>query len=78
MVELNWFLSNLNFTHETSKENVAFLDYNANLNNGMICRELNTKCTDYHQYLHYNSSHPERIKKSIFYNQTLRWSNICF
>ena len=60
MVELNWFLPNLNFTHETSKENVAFLDYNANLNNGMICRELHTKCTDYHQYLHYNSSHPER------------------
>lgn len=48
MVELNRFLPNLNFTHETSKE-FFFLD------NGMICTELHTKCTDYHQYLHYNS-----------------------
>ena len=59
MVELNRFLRNLNFTHETSKENVAFSDNNVNLKNGIIYTELHIKSANYLQYIHYNSSHPE-------------------
>lgn len=59
MVELNRFLRNLNFTHEISKENVAFSDNNVNLKNGIIYTELHIKSTNYLQYIHYNSSHPE-------------------
>ena len=33
---------------------------------------LYRKYTDCHQYLHYNSSHPEHTKRSITYCQTLR------
>ena len=35
------------------------------------------KSTDCHQYLHCSSSHPDHIKKSIIYSETLRLSHIC-
>ena len=35
------------------------------------------KSTDCHQYRHCSSSHPDHIKNSILYSQTLRLSHIC-
>ena len=39
--------------------------------------DLCFKETDRHQYLHYQSSHPEHIKKSIVYSQALRLKRNC-
>ena len=67
----------LQFTCESSKKRVAFLDLNVSLENGSITVDLHTKRTDCLQYLHCSSSHPDHIKNSIIYSQTLRLSNIC-
>ena len=77
MEGLNNFLPNLQFTYESSKKSVAFLDLNVSLENGSVTTDLHTKSTDCHQYLHCSSSHPDHIKNSIIYSQTLRLSNIC-
>ena len=42
-----------------------------------LSTDLYSKSTDWHQYLHYNSSHPEHTKKSVVYNQALKLSCIC-
>ena len=77
MKGLNNFWPNLQFTYESSKKRVAFLDLNASLEYGSITTALHTKSTNCHQYLHCSSSHPDQIKISIIYSQTLRLSNIC-
>ena len=77
MEVLNNFSPNLEFTYESSKKRVAFLDLNVSLENGSVTTDLHTKSTDCHQYLHCSSSHPDHIKNSIIYSQTLRLSNIC-
>ena len=59
------------------KRRVAFLNLNFSLDNGSITTDLHTKSTDCYQYLHCSSSHPDHIKNSIIYSQTLRLSNIC-
>ena len=75
--ELNKFHSNLSCTYETSKERVNFLDLNASLRNGAISTSLYVKPRDGHQYLHFESYHPEHIKNSIQYSQALWLSRIC-
>ena len=35
---------------------VTFLDFNVNLENGLITSDLHTKIADYHQYFYCNSS----------------------
>ena len=77
MEGLNSFLPDLQFTFESSKKKVAFLDLNVSLENRSVTIDLHTKITDCHQYLHCSSSHPHHIKNSIIYSQTLRLSNIC-
>ena len=67
----------IQFTYESSKKRVTFLDLNASLRSGSITTDLHTKRTGSHQYLHCSSSHPNHIKNSIIYSQTLRLSNIC-
>ena len=76
MEELNNFLLNLQFKNESLKKRVAFLDLNVSLENASVTTNVHTKSTD-HQYLHCSSSHPDHIKNSIIYSQTLRSSNIC-
>ena len=77
MERLNNFLWNLQFTYESSKKRVTFLDLNVSLQNGSITIDLHNKSTDCHQYLHCSFSHPYHIKNSIIYSQTSRLSNIC-
>ena len=55
------FLPNLQFTYESSKKRVTFLD-----RNGSITKDLHTKSTNCHHYLHCSSSHPEHIKIPSF------------
>lgn len=45
--------------------------------NGKLMASLCGKYTDFHQYLHYNSSHPEHTKQSIICCQTLRVGRAC-
>ena len=63
---------NLHTSHR--KTRVAFLDLNVSLENGLITTDLHTKSTDFHQCFHCSSSHPDHIKNSIIYHQTLRLS----
>ena len=77
MEGLNNFLPNLQFIYELYLQRVAFLDLYVNLVNGSITTDVHTKSTDCHQYFHCSSSHPDHIRNSIIYSQTLRLSNIC-
>ena len=77
MEELHNFLPNLQFKYESSKKRAAFLGLNVSLENGSVTSDLLTKSTDCHQYHHCSSSHPDHIKNSIIYGQTLSLSNTC-
>ena len=65
------------FTHESSKENISFLDLSIKLSEGQLETDLYVKPTDKHQSLDYSSSHPKHIKGSIVYSQGLRFSRTC-
>ena len=75
--KLNQFHCNLCFTYESSKTEIAFLDYKVNLFENRLTTDLYVKPTGTHQYLDYTSSRPEHAKKSIAYGQTLRLCRIC-
>ena len=77
MEGLHKFLPNLQFTYESSRKRVAFLDLNVSLENGSVTADLHTKSTNCHQFLHCSSSHPDHIKNSIIYSEILRLINIC-
>ena len=62
MEVLNNFVPKLQLTYESSKS---------------LTTDLHTKSTGCYQYLHCSSSHPDHIKNSIIYSQTLRLSNVC-
>ena len=74
--DLNSFDNNIKFTHESSKENVTFLDLIVKLSKGRLTTDLHIKDTDRHQYLHFNSSNPGHTKRSIIYSQALRLTKI--
>ena len=76
-LDLNKFQPNLNFTSDSSGENVAFLDIEFKLKQGKIETDFHVKSTDRHQYLSYSSSNPEHTKQSIVFSQSLRISRIC-
>ena len=59
---------NLQFTYESSKKRVAFLDLNISLENGSVTTDLHTESTNCHQYLHCSSSHPYHLNNSIIYS----------
>ena len=77
MENLNQFENNIRFTYDSNKENIIFLDLNIKLDRGTLVTTINIKPTDCHQYLHFDSSHPEHTKRSIVYSQTLRVSRLC-
>ena len=66
-------------THETSRNNISFLDTYTTCENGIMSTDIYNKPTDKHQYLSPQSCHPKHCTKSIPYSQALRikriWSN---
>ena len=77
MTEFNNYHPNIKFTYESNKENITFLDLDVSLSGNKLTRDLHTKSTDKHQYLHYMSTHPAHTKHSIIYSQALRMIRIC-
>ena len=77
MYDLNNFKSNLKFTFDSNGKCINFLNLNVKLSSGRLTTSVYIKPTDCHQYLHYRSSHPDHIKRSIVYSQTLRASRLC-
>ncbi len=65
------------FTQEISPDMVTFLDTKVILKNNKIITDLYQKPTDSHNYLMYNSAHPQSCKDSIPYSQFLRKRRIC-
>ena len=47
------------------------------LNNNQIVTDLYCKPTDSHQYFHYNSCHPEHMKKYSVYSEVLQIKRLC-
>ena len=74
---LNSRCDHIKFTSEISQDEVAFLDTKVRIQNGNIVTDLYCKPTDSHNYLAYDSSHPQRCKDSIPYSQFLRIRRIC-
>ena len=72
---MNIFSDYIKFTFESDKENC--LDVNINLSNGHLMTNEYVKPTDRYQYLDYLSSHPNHIKSSIVYSQSLRARRLC-
>ena len=77
MAGFNAFNPNIQFTYESTKKSIAFLDLDVALYNGRLENTVHVKPTDRHQYLHYSSSHPEHTKRSIVLSQTLGVSRAC-
>ena len=78
MKELNSFDTNIKFTYEYSNKRVSFLDLQVDIVEGILITSLTVKPTDPYQYLHYSPSHPEHIKRSIIYSQTLGLKKVAF
>jgi hypothetical protein len=82
---LNTFLEHLNqchptikFTSDISPHSVNFLDTTVKIDhNRHVYTDLYCKPTDSHNYLLYESSHPDHLKKSLPYSQLLRVRRIC-
>ena len=82
--ELEAFITHMNscsehikFTTEQSTKEIAFLDTLVKLEGTSILTDLYSKPTDSHNYLYYDSAHPQRCKDSIPYSQFLRVRRIC-
>jgi hypothetical protein len=74
---LNSRSATIKFTSEISHTTVSFLDTLITIEDGHIVTNLFCKPTDSHNYLRYNSAHPQRCKDSIPYSQFLRIRRIC-
>ena len=66
MENLDQFDNNIRFPYDSNKENIIFLDLNIKLDSGTLVTTINIKPTDCHQYLHFDSSHPEHTKNQLF------------
>ena len=64
--DLNSFENNIKFSHESSQENATFFDLIVKLSKDHLTIDLHIKDTDRHQYLHFNSSHPDIPKDRLF------------
>ena len=74
--EFNTHNSNIQFTMESSRENIHFLDVNVSKNGNTLSSSVYTKPTDSFSYLEYTSFHPSHTKQSIVYSQLLRYRRI--
>jgi len=82
--ELERFITHMNtcsehikFTTEPSTKEITFLDTLVRIQGSPLSTDLYTKPTDSHNYLYYDSAHPQRCKNSIPYSQFLRIRRIC-
>ena len=67
----------IKFTAEWFRKWIIFLNVTVSLIDCQIETNLYIKPTDSHQYLHSSSCHSDHCKKSIPYNQALRFNRIC-
>ena len=74
---LNGCMDSFKFTSEFSGNTVTFLDTKISIVNNQLISDLYCKPTYSHNYLRYNSAHPQRCKDSIPYSQFLRVRRIC-
>ena len=74
---LNEFNPSLKFTYEYSTQRINFLDVIVSKEGNEFVTDLYCKATDCHQYLHYDSCHPDHMKKSSVYSQGLRIKRLC-
>ena len=68
----------IKFSFNNSEQEIPFLDtiiYRGNDNH--ILTRLHHKPTDNKQYLHYNSAHPWKQKRSVPYGQLIRCKRMC-
>ena len=58
---------------------IPFLDLKVSLEDGknFYWNFFNVKLADHHQYLHFSPAIPNRTKRSVVFNQTLRISILC-
>ena len=78
--KLHDFLSpNLKFTYEYSTERINFLDVigKKEKDKFVIALYCNCKGTDCHQYPHYDTCHPDYMKKLSIYSQGIRIKRLC-
>ena len=61
---------------EWSKEEINFLDVKVRLRNRQLVTDLHIKPPNIHKFLDSTSCHPYHCKKSIPYNQALRYNKI--
>ncbi len=75
----NSFHPSIKFTHESSTEEVVFLDTIVKMDHstGKLYTDLYSKPTDAHSYLPADSYHPPHCIKSLPYSQVLRLKRIC-
>ena len=66
------FHPSIQYTKDMSTTSVTFLDINIQIKNNKILTQIHYKKTDSHNYLRYDSFHPEPCKNSIPYCQLLR------
>ena len=71
------FHPNLKFTYEYSTDGMNFLDVILKKEKDEFVTDLYCKATDCHQYFHYDSCHPDHMKKSSIYSQVLRIKRLC-
>ena len=74
---LNNFNPDPRFTSEISVHQTNFLDVIAKLQENEFLTDLDCNKTECHQYLQYDSCHPEHIKKSSVSSQGLRIKRLC-
>jgi len=82
---LQEFISHLNschhsikFTADLSPTSINFLDTTVKIDtNGKLYTDLYCKPTDSHNYLLFDSAHPQHCKRSLPYSQLLRVRRIC-
>ena len=67
----------IKFTHETSRNNISFLDTYTTCENGIMSTDIYNKPTDTHQYLSPRICHPKHYTNSIPYSHALRIKRIC-
>ena len=75
--ENNGYLSNIKFTADYSKTEVALLDTKIKIVDGKIMTELYCKPTSTHSYLHRQSDHPFHTVRSNPLSQFIRIRRIC-